>query len=150
METTSLQKFSKWVMQEVQHLNPDTTWTELSLVLTDDHGMTELNQAYFNKHESTDVISFAYAPMPGDHDGHTGEVIVNVECAVREGPAHAGASRELALYIAHGCQHLTGASDHTPELREAMRQQETKWLARAEKEGLLDGLVSDSNRNSSP
>lgn len=134
-------------MQEVQHLKPERIWSELSLVLTDDRGITELNRTYFNKNESTDVISFAYDPMPGDSAGHTGEVIVNVQCAVREGPTQADASHELALYIAHGCQHLTGASDHTPELRAAMRQQENEWLAQADEEGLIDGLIPDHDGN---
>jgi ssRNA-specific RNase YbeY (16S rRNA maturation enzyme) len=36
---------------------------------------------------------------------------------------------ELALYIAHGFDHLSGADDDTPARRAAMRRTEMRWLA---------------------
>jgi ssRNA-specific RNase YbeY (16S rRNA maturation enzyme) len=48
---------------------------------------------------------------------------------VREGPQHDGADAELALYIAHGFDHLSGADDNTPARRAAMRRTEMRWLA---------------------
>ena len=38
------------------------------------------------------------------------------------------ADRELALYLAHGCDHLTGADDATPAGRARMRRRELGWL----------------------
>ncbi len=127
-------------MERVQSLDNDMRWTELSLVLMDDPGIAALHERYLGDHRPTDVISFAYPPSPGAAEGHTGEVVVNVERAVREGPRHDGTERELALYIAHGCHHLTGADDHTPTLRARMRRVETQWLQEAETEGVLAGL----------
>lgn len=129
-------------MQEVQQHKPEWSWSELSLVLTDDSGITELNQTYFNKSHPTDVISFCYPPMPGGDAGYTGEVIVNVQRAAEVGPEHEGSSNELALYIAHGCHHLTGASDHTPALRDAMRRQELVWLESAAEKNLSQDLIA--------
>jgi len=98
------------------------------LLLTDDAGITQTNREFFGKDRPTDVISFRYDPIPGEENEATGDLIVNVECAVREGAAHDGADAELALYIAHGFDHLSGADDDTPTRRTAMRRTEMRWL----------------------
>lgn len=108
--------------------DPDTVWKEVSLLLTDDAGITQYNREFFGKDGPTDVISFRGEPVPGE-DGTTGDLIVNVERAVQEGPRHDGIDAELALYIAHGFDHLSGADDNTPARRAAMRRTEMRWLA---------------------
>ncbi|HKL22039.1 MAG TPA: rRNA maturation RNase YbeY [Tichowtungia sp.] len=106
-----------------------TVWGDLSVVLTDDGGITQPNREFFGKNRPTDVISFRYDPVPGEAEQAAGDLIVNAECALREGPAHDGPDAELALYIAHGLNHLSGADDDTPQKRAAMRRTETRWLA---------------------
>jgi ssRNA-specific RNase YbeY (16S rRNA maturation enzyme) len=69
------------------------------------------------------------------------EVVVNVERAVRAGPRYGGPSRELARYLAHGCQHLGGATDGDRAGRARMHRRERAWLAEAEGLHLLDGLT---------
>ena len=137
-----VQNLTRWLMQNVQQLDPAITWNELSLVLLDDEGITPLNKTYFGKEQPTDVISFAYDEQPG-HTGCTGEVMVNVDRAVQEGPGRKGSSYELGLYIAHGCHHLMGASDETPELKDAMLAVETEWLEAANNANLLDNLFTE-------
>lgn len=104
----------------------DPDWRSLSVALLDDAGMTALNREYFSRNRSTDVISFAYGRG-------IGEIFVNVERALR----HRAPSRELALYLAHGCDHLSGATDDTPAQRARMLRRERRWLrdagARADK-----------------
>jgi len=114
--------------------DPETDWGELSVVLTDDKGITQTNREFFGKNRPTDVISFRYDPVPGEEAAATGDLIVNVDCALREGPAHDGADAELALYIAHGFDHLSGAEDDTPAKRAAMRRTEKRWLAALQSE----------------
>ena len=136
-------------MGQAQELEPTRCWTDISLVLMDDESITEVNASHLNKREPTDVISFTYEPMPGADEGYSGEVIVNVQRAQEEGAARGSASRELALYIAHGCLHLTGANDDTEKAREAMAIQQDIWLTDADKLGLLHGLVeADENASS--
>jgi len=53
-----------------------------------------------------------------------------------------GPDRELALYLAHGCDHLAGADDATPRQRAAMRRRELRWLRAAAHADLLMGLFS--------
>ena len=52
--------------------------------------------------------------MPGD-EAFSGDIIINLEQAVEEGFKRQGAEYELALYLAHGIDHLSGATDDTPE-----------------------------------
>jgi probable rRNA maturation factor len=112
---------------------PEPVWQEVTLLLTDDAGITPYNREFFGKDRPTDVISFHSEPIPGE-EGATGDLIVNVECAVREGPQHDGVDAELALYIAHGFDHLSGADDDTTARRAAMRRTETRWLAELQPE----------------
>jgi probable rRNA maturation factor len=107
--------------------DPETVWQEVTLLLTDDTGITQYNREFFGKDRTTDVISFRSEPIPGE-EGTSGDLIVNVECAVREGSQHDGIDAELALYIAHGFNHLSGADDNTPAKRAAMRRTELQRL----------------------
>lgn len=120
--------------------DPHTVWQEVTLLLTDDAGITQYNREFFGKDRPTDVISFRCDPVPGE-DGATGDLIVNIERAVQEGPNHDGVNAELALYIAHGFDHLSGAEDDTPARRAAMRRTEMRWLAdlKPELENLIIG-----------
>lgn len=115
-------------------------WGEVSVVLVDDDDITQTNREYFAKDRPTDVISFRYDPIPGEDDEWTGDLVVNVDRAMQEGTARGDADYELALYIAHGFDHLAGAEDDTPEKRKKMRVTETAWLRKAKTEGLLGGL----------
>lgn len=121
---------------------------ELTLVLTDDAGICDVHDRCFGDNTTTDVISLNYEAIPGDAGGASGEIFVNTECAARNA-RHADtdaeksrgrwtASRELALYVAHGCDHLGGGTDETDITRARMRQRELRWLRVADQDGLLD------------
>jgi rRNA maturation RNase YbeY len=116
---------------------------ELTVVLLDDAGITEVNEALLDHEGPTDVITVRYRALPGEPEqDDIAELYVNVERAV--GLARRGwpAGRELALYLAHGCDHLAGEDDATPEQRKHMRKRELNWLREAEKSGYeLNGLV---------
>lgn len=108
--------------------------------------MRGANRLVFGKSESTDVISLRYDPLPGFDSSGSGEVLVNVDLALVEGcrrraRANWSAAHELALYVAHGVDHLTGASDATPAGRRRMRARELNWVRSAERRGLLAGLL---------
>lgn len=109
-------------------------WGEVSVVLVDDQASREINKAHLGHDYATDVISFNFDPVPGDTgSGACGELVVNVEQAQRLGPRYGGFSRELALYIAHGIDHLSGEDDNTPARRQRMRRRELRWLTEAGK-----------------
>lgn len=105
------------------------TWSTLTLILLDDRGIQAVNEQVFGRSYATDVISQAYRPLPGPAAGWHGELFLNVQRAVLEGTTRPGGpGAELALYLAHGCDHLTGGRDDTPVRRAAMRRRETAWL----------------------
>ena len=140
-----IKSLASQLMAAAAKIAPDRQWGEVVVVLVDNAGITQINATHLNKPETTDVISFCYDPLPGETD-LAADIVVNVDRAVEEGSRrNGGASRELALYIAHGCDHLTGADDGTPEDRKRMRRRELRWLTEADSCGLLEGiLLSDS------
>lgn len=122
---------------------PDQRWSDVTLVLTHDRGIQKINRIHLGRDDSTDVITYSYDPLPGTAPIKTsGEIFVNVELARRMGTRFGGADRELALYMAHGCDHLAGEDDRTPRERQRMRRRELRWLAEASRLGLLAGLIT--------
>ena len=101
---------------------------ELTVVLTDDAAMPAYKAGCFGVHRQTDVVAQSYAAVPGVCPA-TAELVLNAERARAEGRRRPGGpARELALYLAHGLDHLAGSDDDTPPRRRAMRRRETAWL----------------------
>lgn len=116
-------------------------WGEVSVVLVNDKESQSINQAHLGHDDVTDVISFNFEPMPGESaTEENGEIIINVECACRSGKTFKGPDYEVALYLAHGCDHLSGADDNTPPRRQQMRRRELRWLKDAKLQGLSGNL----------
>jgi rRNA maturation RNase YbeY len=128
-------------MDKVCRKNRSKGWSRVSVVLTDDALIRTINQQHFNKHTVTDVISIRYEPIPGEEPFYSGEIFVNVECVLKRKPARWTASKELALYLAHGCDHLSGACDKTEKDRKRMRLRELRWLKDASALDLVEGLI---------
>ena len=135
LDEAALERFAEWVMDKIAALDPSFNWTELSIVLTDDT-IRELNRDWFGKDTVTDVISFAY-PDAGLGGGDTGEIILNLDQAAGEGRLRESPDHELALYLAHGCHHLTGAEDDTPARKQAMLALESAWVEEARAQNLI-------------
>ena len=107
----------------------------MTIHLVDDAGIQQAHLQFFSKNTTTDVISVRYDPFPGE-TGFSGEMIVNVQQATRARCAGGwNHNRELALYIAHGLDHLHGGRDDTPSLQQRMRRRELRWLRHLEHEG---------------
>ncbi len=141
IQSKKLQNLTDWLGEQLAAKTAPESWGEVSIVLVDDEGITQINREYFGKNRPTDVISFRYDPVPGENAVFTGDLLVNVDRAVQEGTVRGSITRELALYIAHGFDHLSGADDDTPEKRKKMRATETAWLHKADKDNLIDGLL---------
>ena len=103
-------------------------YAELSVLLTDDAAMPAFKAGCFGYRAQTDVVSQSYDSIPGVAPA-TAELVINAERALAEGShREGGAARELALYLAHGLDHLAGNDDDTPSRRRAMRRREVAWL----------------------
>jgi rRNA maturation RNase YbeY len=125
--------------------DPCAAWRDVRLLLTDDAGMAECNRRSMHHEGPTDVITLHYAPVPGT-GGAAAELVVNLQRASEEGRLRRrtsgrktlwDAQHELALYLAHGCDHLAGAEDDTVPNRQRMRRRELKWLGSARLAGLF-------------
>ena len=102
---------------------------EISIAIVDDRRMHELNRQYLEHDYPTDVLSFVLErdESAGSLDG---EIIVSADYAAREATRFGWtADDELLLYVIHGCLHLIGHDDQTPEGAATMRAAETKHLA---------------------
>lgn len=119
--------------------NPRRQWAEMDILLLGETAMAEANRQFLRHTGTTDVITLVYRPMSKE-DGWRGEVLINLDLARRLGSRHGGAGRELALYLAHGMNHLSGAHDRTPAERRRMRQRDLRWRAEAFSAGGLHGL----------
>lgn len=128
----------------------------ITVIVTGDALISRIHAETFGIRTTTDVITRSYEPVPGPEDARTrcaatGEIFINVQQAVRCGRLLQGSSRlnrrawnpsmELALYLAHGMDHLSGAEDSDPLARARMRRRELGWLARPDILGYARGLL---------
>lgn len=123
---------------------PGQRWSSLTILVTDNEGIRIAKHRCFGIDVVTDVVAASYAPIPGEESsGWTGEVIVNAEMAgiVARSSGSWSPAKELALYLAHGIDHLLGGRDRTRAGRRAMRRRELRWLRDAAGLGLIDPIL---------
>lgn len=110
---------------------------EVSLTLTDDARIWELNRTYRGVDQPTDVLSFALQEQDeeepdiiGFEDNALGDIVISVERA-REQAAEYGHSleREIVYLAVHGTLHLLGFDHETEAKKGKMRQQEEAVMA---------------------
>jgi probable rRNA maturation factor len=114
---------------------------ELSLLVTDDATVRELNKTYRGKDKATDVLSFALEAdrrggaaagfvMPPGEMVHLGEVIVSYPKAVEQAAERLHpVEDELALLVVHGVLHLLGYDHDKPGREREMRLLEHRVLS---------------------
>ena len=105
-------------LSDVSRLAAGAGWTgTLSVAVTDDARIREVNVRFLGHDWPTDVIAF-----PLDDDD--GEVVVSAERAVEEATARGvDPMAELLLYVVHGILHLMGHDDHEPEDARRMHEE---------------------------
>lgn len=131
----------------------------VTIVLTDDEELRDLNRAHLQRDEPTDVLSFpmlepsAYpdhaGKAPATHGGHDhapaererthiGDIAISVERAIDQAEAGRGGQTgdvrwspadELRLLVTHGVLHLSGWDHASQEEEAAMRALEQRLLA---------------------
>lgn len=84
--------------------------TALTILLTDDDYIRQLNYKYRAEDVATDVLSFpAGEPMPGAEVAYLGDIAISVPCAERQAAAKGhDVVAELQLLAIHGVLHLLG------------------------------------------
>jgi len=107
---------------------------EVTVLLSTDEEIQELNLRFRNVDEPTDVLSFPAAPMPGTSPKQLGDLAIAVPYAKRQAALRGiGHLEELQFLAIHGALHLLGWNDETESDRHAM-------LAEMNRVGRLSGL----------
>jgi probable rRNA maturation factor len=120
----------------------------LTLVITDDETVRQLNAQYRGVDAPTDILSFPTEPLPENlrqemsEDGDEGEALYQGDLIVAypytlshaEEAGHA-MTDELALLAIHGALHLLGFDHDTAE------HQQTMWAAQTEALAALGVLI---------
>lgn len=91
---------------------------ELSLFLTDDETVHELNRTYRGVDKTTDVLSFSQreGENPDLWDNLLGDVIISVDQAQRQAAEYGHSmAREVGFLTVHGVLHLLGWDHEEPE-----------------------------------
>ena len=105
----------------------DSSDNELSILVTDDAAIRQLNQQYRDKDSATDVLSFPQFDEddePGFSSNLLGDVVISIETAKRQAEEHdLSLEEELILLLIHGILHLLGY-DHERSSSEAEAMQE--------------------------
>lgn len=121
---------------------------ELSVVITTQERVQELNRVYRGKDEPTDVLAFYMTPeaketgaepaffaRPPDGTLHLGEVIISYPQAVTQaGERQHSVKKEIAILLVHGVLHLLGYDHNEPEAESRMKASEDEILSRLEGE----------------
>jgi rRNA maturation RNase YbeY len=129
VDNKALAALAKQLAALAQKRTPDDVWQEVTIHLLTDESIAPVNQAIMNHEGATDVITQRYDACPGEPEGLIGELFINVQRACMIVRAKGWTKQqELALYLAHGFDHLTGADDATALERAAMRRRERRWL----------------------
>jgi probable rRNA maturation factor len=110
---------------------------ELTLVITDDTQVRELNRAYRGIDATTDVLAFGETKeantfvSPPEEPAYLGDIVVSYPRSVEQATAHGhSVEEELMLLVVHGALHLIGHDhEHRGDKRE-MWEAQSKALAR--------------------
>jgi probable rRNA maturation factor len=118
---------------------------EISLVITSQERIQELNREYRGRDRPTDVLSFSLTEHKeeeedtfiGPPDGliHLGEVIISYPQAVIQARDRGHSiKREMGILIVHGVLHILGYDHEKHQMEPVMKAREKEVLAELEKE----------------
>ncbi len=113
---------------------------ELSVLITDDEGIREINRQFRNLDSATDVLSF---PM-GDRDPGTGrlllgDMVLNRQRAEEQGTAFGhGPDHEISYLTVHSVLHMLGYDHMDDEEKRRMREREKAVMAVLEPDTCLE------------
>jgi probable rRNA maturation factor len=105
---------------------------DVSLVITGDEEVKQLNTLYRKKPKTTDVLSFGFYTDKNDTHHHTGDIIMSYPQIVRQASEFGHTpTQELMFLFVHGVLHLFGYTDDTTATREQMIEMGNDILKRA-------------------
>jgi probable rRNA maturation factor len=99
---------------------------EITVLLSDDAELRQLNRRYRRMDRATDVLSF---PYPDDGARVSGDIVVSRDRLAEQARRfRVPLGHELARLVVHGALHLAGLDHHTVPERRHMRAQEEEAM----------------------
>ena len=113
-------------------LEPDSADADMTIVLTDDAQLHELNREYLGVDAPTDVLSFpASETDPETGAQYLGDIVISIPRAMLQ--AQAGGhplEAEVQLLVVHGTLHLLGHDQAEAEEKACMWQAQAEVMSR--------------------
>ncbi|MDF1520226.1 MAG: rRNA maturation RNase YbeY [Brevefilum sp.] len=100
----------------------DQLEVDITIQLTDDREIAEINQSYRGEAKATDVLSFNQDFTDPD-TGHLylGDILISIETAAEQAPDYdLSLDEEIAFLAIHGTLHLSGFDHYEPDEKEEM------------------------------
>jgi probable rRNA maturation factor len=99
---------------------------EITVVLSDDAQLRELNRRFRKLDRTTDVLSFGYS---GNERRIDGDLVISMDRMAEQARRYkVTRGRELARLVVHGLLHLVGHDHHAPGERRIMRRVEVEIM----------------------
>ena len=132
--------------RQIQTAEKVSVKSEMTIVITGDEKIHELNLKYLEEDRPTDVLSFPMNEQSGtapffvngpDGKLHLGDIIISYPTAVRQAEEHKhSVNREITILLIHGILHLLGYDHDIPGRKCAMNKREAAILKTIEEQGL--------------
>ena len=105
----------------------DQNTATISIILSNDEKLLQLNKQYFQQDIPTDVITFNLEKKGNPVEG---EIYISLNRVSENAIQYKeDIERELKRVIIHGCLHLLGYDDQTPEGKKTMTRMEDHYLS---------------------
>ena len=126
------ERIKKYIIEVVSSEYTPKKPVYISLFLTDNLRIKEINCEHRNKDEATDVISFAYHEsedyLAGPYDT-LGDIVISVERVLEQSKEYNHSfEREFYYILTHGLLHLLGYDHLEEEEKKEMRAREEEIL----------------------
>ena len=97
-----------WVLRLLQELHYEQP-VQLSIRVVNEQEITQLNEKYRKKNQSTNVLSFPYEPLPGVNVPLLGDVVICAGVVAQQAKQQGkSAEQHWAHMVIHGLLHLLG------------------------------------------
>jgi probable rRNA maturation factor len=127
-ESALLERAARFTLE----LQPDSADADITIVLTDDRQLHELNRDFLGVDAPTDVLSFpASEEDPETGASYLGDILISIPRAAQQ--ALAGGhplEAEVQLLVVHGVLHLLGHDHAEAEEKALMWNEQAKVLER--------------------
>jgi probable rRNA maturation factor len=117
------------------------TKTDITIRLTDDNEISQLNKEYRGFSSATDVLSFLQDfTDPETGRKYLGDIVISIETAIRQAPKfELTIDQECAFLAIHGTLHLLGFDHGTPEEKKTMWEIQDKIFSKTVRDYQKEG-----------